>query len=364
MSGMQKLGCVLFALSVLPIGCGGAAPESDVSTPTDTLRILDTLTVADAGMILDVSSICYDSEGNTYFFDRVQSRIEKFDSHGAYVRSIGRRGEGPGEISVPGGFTVLGNDRLLVNDNGSMTSLLFSTEGDYLGAPISWRSSVPWDIHAMGDSSFVGTMLNVENGENGVSISFDVHRYTASSEPEVCYFSKEWNWSPETSHLLYEDIERILYTASPDNRFFIAPDAGEYLVQVCDSEGSLLHLLQRSDLQRVPKPDSIIDFEREVFEGRAAQDQGYTGGYSPDEYYPLIRSLGVDAQGNLWVQRGDSHPRVTFDVWAPDGGLLKSVVLADAPEEVIEKCAVGSGGITAFTEDTGDGMVLFSLGYD
>lgn len=355
----------MFTFLVVQLSGCGATVDSDTpgfsGTPTDTLYTADVLSLPDGEMILDVSSVCFDSEGSIYFLDRLQCRIEKFDPDGHHIRSISQKGDGPGEISSPNGFAVLGNDKLLVIDSSSMRCHIFSTDGEYLGSSTAWESSVPGDIHALGDSSYVGTAFNVLHGDQGVSISCTIGRYTSSSEPDVNYFTRSWNWTPESSHIIYEDYERILYTASSDNRFFLVPDAGEYLVQVYGTEGEILHNLQRSDLQRVLKPDSVIDLERELFERHAVQDQAYAGGYDPDEHYPLIRSLGVDSQGNLWVQRGDTHPQVIFDVWDPDGEPLKTVIVGGTYPDQIEKCRVGSGGIIAYTQDSGSGMVLFSL---
>lgn len=356
----------VFLITILLTGCKESENTnihgySSGSIVKDTLFVVDTLVIASGKPILDISSVCFDSEGNIYFLDRIMCRIEKFDQAGNHVRSVSQRGNGPGEISSPSGFTVLNDDRLLVTDNASMRGLLFSTEGEFLGFPITWESSVPGDVHAIGDSSFVGTIFFIDQTDQEILISCIIGRFTASPEAELCYYRREWPWSPENSHKIYEDYERILYTACQCHNFYLVPDAGDYLVQVFDRNGDLYHTLQRTDLERVPKPDSVISFEKEVFERRAVQDQAYTGGYTPYPYYTLIRSLGVDSQGNLWVCRGDSYPLVTFDVWNKDGEMLRTVFVDSSVTDVIEKCTAGSGGIVAYTQNSSGELTLFTL---
>jgi hypothetical protein len=347
-------------------GCGAANSESNISkysyVSLDTLYIVDTLQTFCEDPILDVSSVCFDGEGSIYYLDRFYCRIEKFNPEGNHVRSISRRGHGPGEISVPTGFTILNDDRLMVVDNASMRCLFFSPQGDFLGSSISWGSSVPNDIHAIGDSSFVGTVFSIEQVEQGVLIACNVSLFTASSEPDVTYYRREWCWSPESSHIMYEEYERIIYTADSNYNFYLVPDAGNYVIQMYDVYGNIKGTIERSDLTRVEKPEDVIDLEKEAFERRASQDQAYAGGYEPDPHYALIRGLGVADDGLLWVCRGDMYPTVVFDIWDHTGEIVKTVYIDPSLPVVFESCTVGTGGIVGYIQNSNGTLTLYLLG--
>lgn len=355
-------------LLLVLLGCGTVEQDPRVhlfcpSVRHDTLSVIDTLAAMEGVQVFDVSYISFDAEGNIYFLDRVINRIEKFSPPGVHTNSISRQGDAPGEISSPSGFAVLNDNRLLLVDNASMSCKAFSTEGEFLGETMRWAMFVPNDIHPIGESSFVGSVFSVERSGNGITIVCSIQRFSDASEPELTYYSREWIWSPETSHRMYEEYERIFYTADSESNFFLVPDAGEYRIQVMGRDGTLLRVLERQDLERVAKTEEVIRMERELFEQRASRDEAYAGGYEPDPFYTLIRSVGVDGSGNLWVSRGDMYPDYAFDVWTPDGESVKTCHLASSSILPIEKCTVGRGGIVAFSQDELGTISLFTIGY-
>jgi len=326
----------------------------------DTITIDCAFEIPDSVRFYEVTYISVDELGDTYILDGTECCIHKFNHEGYYLYAISQRGNGPGEISSPAGFTVLNNNRLIVIDNSTMRCEAFSTDGEYLGELLEWTMFVPNDICAIADSSFVGSVFSYNSSEDGMVITCDICRYRDIEEPEILYYTRDWNWSPENSHKIYEEYGRVLYTGDIGGMFYLVPDTREYRVQMYDLDGSLHGVLTRSDLTRVAKQDSIIVLEKELFEHYAVQDQAYTGGYEPDPSYPLIRSIGVDSLGRLWVGRGDIHPEVVFDVWKPDGESVKSVYVSAAIMPVIDEYVVNRGGIVGYYQSVEGDISFYS----
>lgn len=346
----------------LAFGNGCSEPEERVPISAireplecDTVLIDRRVNIPEEVPVADMSYFRFDEDGNLYCLDRVSCMIHKFDNNGDYIASIAGKGSGPGELSAPTGFAVLGNGALVVPDGSSMTCNAFSYDGEYLGGVIEWDRFVPNDICAIADSSFVGSVFRVGSEDGNMAIQYVIERYTNTPEPEDTLYEKSWMWSPESSHEMYEDYGRVLYTGSRDGRFFLVEDWNEYQVQVFGADGELERSIRRDDLVAIAKPDSVVDSEREIFEARREQDQAYTGGYEPDPCYPVIRSIGVDKSGNLWICRGDSYPAVYFDVWKPDGRPLRAVYVAGSEERPRSEYHVGTGGIVEYREtDSGE----------
>lgn len=71
-----------------------------------------------------------DSKGNIYVKDRRRADIRVFDAAGQFVTTIGKRGEGPGEMREIIGMHVDDQDRLIVADRMSARFTIFTKMGN------------------------------------------------------------------------------------------------------------------------------------------------------------------------------------------------------------------------------------------
>jgi len=72
------------------------------------------------------------SDGRIVVANRLTHELRFFDAAGKHVRSVGRRGDGPGEFRDPFYFHVLPGDTLYVGDFSPFRFLVFSPEGDWV----------------------------------------------------------------------------------------------------------------------------------------------------------------------------------------------------------------------------------------
>lgn len=74
-----------------------------------------------------------DDQGNFYIYDWMDCHILVYDDNGKYVRTIGRKGQGPGEFLSPAFFDFSQDGRLFVNDVQNQRITIFDREGNPLG---------------------------------------------------------------------------------------------------------------------------------------------------------------------------------------------------------------------------------------
>lgn len=102
-----------------------------------------------------ITGIQVDSEGFIYVFDQMAGEIRVFDQQGAFVRTMGGRGEGPGEFSVgAAGMFLMGGDRLTIPDLGNQRISWMGLEGEFLGSVrVSLDGGFPvrWDGDGQGN---------------------------------------------------------------------------------------------------------------------------------------------------------------------------------------------------------------------
>jgi hypothetical protein len=108
------------------------------------------------------SDVVRDSDGNIYILELGNARIQKFDENGRYLKTIGRKGQGPGEIQQALKMEKDAADNLYVYDLGNMRIQIFSAEGEDLG---SHRFTKPGSFFRLrSDNSYAVPYLVFEPG--------------------------------------------------------------------------------------------------------------------------------------------------------------------------------------------------------
>lgn len=73
-----------------------------------------------------------DEEGNIYVLDSRNNRIQKFDKDGNYLLTLGRKGQGPGEISNAFDIELDSEGNILVFDLGNSRITKFDSQGNLI----------------------------------------------------------------------------------------------------------------------------------------------------------------------------------------------------------------------------------------
>jgi sugar lactone lactonase YvrE len=75
------------------------------------------------------ADIAFDREGNIYVLDAGNHRIQKFSPEGIYLATIGRQGEGPGELQFPLSLDIDAQGYLYVPDMGNQRIQVYKPDG-------------------------------------------------------------------------------------------------------------------------------------------------------------------------------------------------------------------------------------------
>ncbi|MBA7494197.1 hypothetical protein ES702_04770 [subsurface metagenome] len=83
-------------------------------------------------MFQEIWHVVVDDEENIYVPDSRAAHIKVFDKNGKYLRTIGRKGQGPGELGYPFGIQITPQKELLVNDRRQARLHFFTLDGKFL----------------------------------------------------------------------------------------------------------------------------------------------------------------------------------------------------------------------------------------
>jgi hypothetical protein len=96
---------------------------------------------AEEYMLGEIADIALARDGSIYVFDRQVPAIRHYDTQGKFLRTIGRRGQGPGEYHSASGLAALRDGRLLLWDTGNWRINVYAANGDVLTngpRPAAW----------------------------------------------------------------------------------------------------------------------------------------------------------------------------------------------------------------------------------
>ena len=116
----------------IPAVHNGRRPVLVPGRPT-RLLLVDELTIGrgndESSRFSELRSVQADSEGRIYALDGREYLIKVFDSEGRFLRAFGKKGQGPGEFSVPGRIILTPTDEVVVLDAGNRRLSFFTRDG-------------------------------------------------------------------------------------------------------------------------------------------------------------------------------------------------------------------------------------------
>lgn len=106
-------------------GKWGANPEVKL----ELVRTIGGLDAEENLSFNNPNDIVRDSHGNLYILDTDNNRIQKLDSEGKFIKTIGRKGQGPGEFQRAQSMDIDKKDNIFVFDSGNARIQIISPEG-------------------------------------------------------------------------------------------------------------------------------------------------------------------------------------------------------------------------------------------
>lgn len=130
------MGAALAALAAsVPVGAQQVIdlPGQDRALPADLAEVfrVGSMDGDEWETFGEIGGLAFDARGNLYVFDRQSSRVVVTDPSGRLLREVGKAGEGPGELRMPVGFTVLRDGTVVIADMGHRSYQIFGPDGAF-----------------------------------------------------------------------------------------------------------------------------------------------------------------------------------------------------------------------------------------
>jgi hypothetical protein len=305
-------------------------------------------------------------DGSIYTLHRQEHAIRVHDSTGAFVRTIGREGEGPGEFDSPGTMGMLG-DTLWVLDYGTYRFSYFSLTGEFLGSqqiPIDLgndpTASPPRPRGLLSDGSISGSSPVwshlAASGEIETSAILRLDSTSSVLDTIATYSVENTTWEvtdPDNPRSMrsyqpqpFSDTDIVMVAArvplvvSVGRRVPESPESADFSVTSVDFTGDTVFAREFS-YTPVPIEQTLVD---SLVETRAAgvADSPFPSAPTADRavvwarntlytpaFHPPVSQLVIGRDGSLWLSAERvGGPTVSWRIISPQGDAVGSVELA------------------------------------
>lgn len=137
----RRVGALVPLLAMTVVTAAEAAAQQTVRLPAQDNLLRDRPTPeftigAEEGesweLLAGVRQIAFDRNENLYILDANNHRVLVFNASGRFVRQIGKKGEGPGELMLPLAMAVTGDNQVVVSDLGRRAYSVFRSDGTFV----------------------------------------------------------------------------------------------------------------------------------------------------------------------------------------------------------------------------------------
>jgi len=237
--------------------------------------------------------------------------VVKFDAGGRFLKSFGRKGQGPGELENPHHIALGRDDRLLISDLVRDLVVEFDREGTFIGTHPLERASRTGPGPA--DTWIMGT-VDQKYDMDKIHMTWSA-RLLDSTFKEI----KELDsLKDEMSRSDFHFPEPLLCWSASSDQAFVANEAHGYEIRVFRPDGTLERMIRK---ESAPVPISE-EFKAKILKSMPEEMQKVV--HFPKFHTPY-QSLTASDDGRLLVmtfEPGDRAGEFLFDVFDKDGALI------------------------------------------
>jgi hypothetical protein len=263
----------------------------------------------------EIRHLAVDEKERIFVLDYKESQIRVFDKNGNYLQTIGKKGQGPGELDRPR-MIALNQDELMALELGQRRLSFFSLEGQFLR---SLSTKEFWTLSARIDSA--GNIIITEGLMDPQNPSYRVIKFDSQMN-----LKKEIASSPAPNASKgFNPFMPVHYWVvdKSDNIIYGYPE--KYEIQVFNPEGEVIKKITR-------EYEAVEVAEDEKEERMKDAPTGIKFIFS--KYHSAFQRFVVDDEGRIAVmtwEKAKGKKNYVHDIFDPQGRFLTKVALPTRP---------------------------------
>jgi len=264
-----------------------------------------------------------DREGTIFGLDMKDRNIKAFDRDGGFLMTIGKPGQGPGELSMPSGIQLNSRGELVIEDVLNRRLAFFTRQGEYI-KNISLADKLGL-VNIMIDDN--DGMLGREMGVEDKKMFFKITKFDSELKALFTIDKIAFEVPIPGSGVKINIMDMMaLYDQAPDGRIFYSRNQ-EYAVQVYSGDGR--------HMSTIRKPFKSVDVTEEDIEEMLARIPNMGGPVNVrdvlefPEKFPPMQNMTLDEMGRLHVrtwEKGEVEGEYFTDVFDGEGRYIARYV--------------------------------------
>lgn len=250
------------------------------------------------------ADLAVDAQGRRYVLDMGNHRIQVFSADGKFLKTIGRRGQGPGEFSAPNALELDAQGNLTVCETQAARIQTISAEGKVIRT-LRITDGLPGDIHLLKS----GGILTSTGASGGMTMIRMNQPQDAELPPLLKILDaggkskSEFGRSVDFGSSLVNQIANQVLTAldGDDNIYAVFPFQNR--VEKYSPDGKLIW-----------RADRTLGYSMEIkdrgeFKNMDRGEAGHSASFKLPELTRCAAGAAVDRKGRLWVATLDRQLR-------------------------------------------------------
>jgi hypothetical protein len=268
-----------------------------------------------------------DRKGNFYVLDTKWRAILKFDPKGAFIKKMGRMGQGPGEFMNPFSMCLTGT-RILISDTSRHEISVLDLDLQFVKSLRVPRAYV--DIAASENGNIYGVPFRMTNEMELIDVMDDEGKLLLSFGKAMFGDEKRWQLPNFIKIAVNENNE--VFAAFQHFAVVCKYRRDGQLASVYNIDNKLMKERERENLRSFANNDRIA---WPVINAIHAVGRGFA--VMQNAFFTLI--MEFDAEGHMsqeyWVMSSDDHKADDFSL-SSEGGRVEISLMLTSPENKIE----------------------------
>jgi hypothetical protein len=261
----------------------------------------------------DISGLDADDEGRIYVINQPDANVRIFDKNGVFLKTFGRKGQGPGEMEMPVYIQIGAARDIFIFDYMGHRGLYFNSDGEFLRQQPCLRTFMPIRMDSQG--KIIGMEILAPPPLGGKVLK----AYGTDLRP-LFEIAKE----EQGSKGVFDIGRPACYCVVKPDDSIVWGDSKEYILNVLDSGGR--------QIRRITKPYDpvpISNEDRESINKRYADAVRHGMKVEFRSHYPAFAGIFADDSGRILVKTYEpsesDKDSFYFDVFDPEGRFYAKV---------------------------------------